>query len=286
MTPRRRHKHTGGRGSDFLAEMVAGARERVTQARAARPLSRPARASHPGRLRLALEHPRAGGLAVIAEIKRASPSRGAIAPNLDAAAQARAYERAGADAISVLTEPTCFAGSLADLAAVGHAVAVPVLRKDFIVDPHQVWEAAATGAAAVLLIVAALDGDGLAALLAECAATGLDALVEVHDEDDLLRAELAGARLVGVNNRDLQTLAIDLATTELLAPLASADTLLVAESGIATAADAERMARAGARALLVGAALVRIPQAELPTLVAALRDAGRADISPTTEAAP
>jgi indole-3-glycerol phosphate synthase len=131
----------------------------------------------------------------------------------------------------------------------------------------------------VLLIAAALDGDGLAALLGECAASGLDALVEVHDEDDLLRAELAGARLVGVNNRDLRTLVVDLATTERLAPLASAGTLLVAESGITTAADAERVARAGARALLVGEALVRAPQPELATLIAALRCAGRTDSS-------
>ncbi len=222
MTPGQPHDTADGRDGDFLARMVAAARERVAQARAARPLRRPARAAHPGRLRAALEHPRAGGLAVIAEVKRASPSRGALAPGLDAAAQARAYEQAGADAVSVLTEPTRFAGSLADLEAVARSVAVPVLRKDFIVDPYQVWEAAAAGAAAVLLIVAALDGDELAALLGECAATGLDALVEVHDEDDLLRAELAGARLVGINNRDLRTLAVDLATTERLAPLASA----------------------------------------------------------------
>ena len=230
-----------------------------------------------------LEH-RPRGLAVIAEVKRASPSKGAIAPGLDAAAQARAYEQAGVDAVSVLTEPRRFAGSLEDLEAVARAVAVPVLRKDFIVEPYQIWEAAAAGAAAVLLIVAALDGDHLALLLGECAATGLDALVEVHNEDDLLRAELAGARLVGVNNRDLRTLAVDLATTERLAPLVSAATLLVAESGIAAATDAGRAARAGAKALLVGEALVRAPQAELPTLIAALRDAAGADPSTESEA--
>ena len=230
MTPEHPYPTLDGRGGDFLAHMIAAARARVAQARAKRPLSRAARAAYPGRLRTALEHPRAGGLAVIAEIKRASPSKGAIAPALDAAARARAYERAGADAVSVLTEPTRFAGSLADLEAVAGSVTLPVLRKDFIVDPYQIWEAAAAGAAAVLLIAAALDGDELAALLGECAAIGLDALVEVHDEDDLLRAELAGARLVGVNNRDLRTLAVDLATTERLAPLASAGTLLVAES--------------------------------------------------------
>jgi len=277
MTPEHPYPTLDGRGGDFLAHMIAAARARVAQARAKRPLSRAARAAYPGRLRTALEHPRAGGLAVIAEIKRASPSKGAIAPALDAAARARAYERAGADAVSVLTEPTRFAGSLADLEAVAGSVTLPVLRKDFIVDPYQIWEAAAAGAAAVLLIAAALDGDELAALLGECAAIGLDALVEVHDEDDLLRAELAGARLVGVNNRDLRTLAVDLATTERLAPLASAGTLLVAESGITTAADAERVARAGARALLVGEALVRAPQPELATLIAALRCAGRTD---------
>jgi indole-3-glycerol phosphate synthase len=286
MTLRQPHDAADGRGGDFLTGMVAAARERVAQARAAWPLRRPARAAHPGRLCAALEHPRAGGLAVIAEVKRASPSRGALAPGLDAAAQARAYELAGADAVSVLTEPTRFAGSLADLEAAARSVTVPVLRKDFIIDPYQVWEAAAAGAAAVLLIAAALDGDELAALFGECAATGLDALVEVHDEDDLLRTELAGARLVGINNRDLRTLAVDLATTEQLAPLASADTLLVAESGIATAADARRMAQAGAQALLAGEALVRAPQAELPTLIAAFRNAGGSHSSAEGEAAP
>jgi len=284
MTPAQTHGTDDGRADDFLSRMVAAARQRVAQARAVRPLRRPARAARPGRLRAALEHTCAGGLAIIAEVKRASPSRGAIAPELAAASQARAYEQAGADAVSVLTEPTRFAGSLADLEAAARSVAVPVLRKDFIIDPYQVWEAAAAGAAAVLLIAAALHGDELGKLLGECAATGLDALVEVHDEDDLLRAELAGAHLVGINNRDLRTLAVDLATTERLAPLASAHTLLVAESGIATAADAQRAARAGARALLVGEALVCAPQAELRTLIAAFRNTGRADPSTEREA--
>ncbi len=276
--------------SDFLAEMLAASRRRVATAREQAPLVRPA-AGSPGRLRRALERPggapcrgagpgrqaagRAapGPLAVIAEVKRRSPSKGDIAPGLDAVAQAHAYAAAGAEAVSVLTEPTRFGGSLDDLQAVSAAVDLPVLRKDFIVDAHQIWEAAVAGAAAVLLIAAALDADVLAAMLAECAACGLDALVEVHDEDDLLRAELAGAGLVGVNNRELRTLAVDLGTTERLAPLARAGTLVVSESGIMTAADARRVLQAGARAVLVGEALVRTPHAVLPSAVQDLRGA-------------
>lgn len=259
--------------NDFLSQMVAGARERVLAAREHTPLARPLSGGPIGRLREALAGRPAGELAVIAEVKRRSPSKGDIAPRLDAAAQAQAYAAAGADAISVLTEPTRFGGSLDDLRAVSAAVGLPVLRKDFIIDAYQVWEAAAAGAAAVLLIAAALDADVLAAMLAECSACGLDALVEVHDEDDLLRAELAGATIIGINNRDLRSLSVDLAVTERLAPLAAAGTLLVSESGISAAADACRAARAGARAVLVGEALVRTPHSLLPATLLDLRGA-------------
>jgi indole-3-glycerol phosphate synthase len=257
---------------DFLATMIDQARARVATARRLRPLARPQRAAAPGRLAGALAAGARGGtLALIAEVKRGSPSRGVIAPDLDAVALARAYEAAGADAVSVLTEPTRFGGSLDDLEAVAAAVRLPVLRKDFVVDAYQVWEAAAVGAAGVLLIAAALPGGALTTLLDECRFCGLDALVEVHDEPDLAAALAAGATLVGVNNRDLRTLAVDRAVTARLAPLVPGGVLLVSESGIRDAADAGFAARVGSRALLVGEALVRAPRERLESLVAELK---------------
>jgi len=259
---------TGG----FLSEMVAASRRRADRARHARPLERPSPRPAAGRLLRALTAHRGDGdrLAIIAEVKRASPTRGVLAADLDAAARARAYERAGAAAVSVLTEPDSFHGSLHDLRAAAHAVDIPALRKDFLVDPYQVREAAAAGAAAVLVIVAALDDTGLSALLEECAACGLDALVECHDETDLTRALSAGAGLIGVNNRDLTSLRVDLGTTERLARLAPPETVLVAESGLRDAADAARMRAAGAAALLVGETLVRRAPDELAHLIASL----------------
>jgi indole-3-glycerol phosphate synthase len=264
----------------FLAEMVAGSRRRVASARAAGRLRRPERVGEPGRLRDALARPtRTPGsprpqLAVIAEVKRRSPSKGDIAPELDAAAQARAYEAAGADAISVLTEPTRFGGSLDDLRAVAAAVDLPVLRKDFIVDRGQIWEAAEAGAAAVLLIVAILSDDRLHELLIEALDSGLDPLVEVHDLDETRRACHAGCTLVGINNRDLVTLEVDLGTTEYLAPALGPCMFPVSESGIATPVDACRAALSGARALLVGETLVRTPPDQLAGLIASLKDPG------------
>lgn len=199
----------------------------------------------------------AGRPAVIAEVKRRSPSRGDLAPRMDAVAQAERYAAGGAAAISVLTEPDHFAGSNDDLVAVRRAVPVPVLRKDFTVAPVQVWEARAIGADAVLLIVAALDQPALAGLLAESAAAGLDALVEVHTEEEAGRALAAGATLVGVNNRDLGSFEVDLATAERIAPLLTTVPVRVAESGIAAPEDASRMAAAGYHAVLVGESLVR-----------------------------
>lgn len=260
--------------SGFLAEMVAGARARVAEARRRCPLEclTPVAPAHG--LAAALRRPRGEGLALIAEIKRASPSRGDIAPGIAAAAQAARYAAAGADALSVLTEPTRFAGSLADLTAATSSCCLPVLRKDFIVDPYQVREAAAAGAAAVLLIAAALDDDALDGLLAESRSCGLDALVEVHDEDELERGLNAGAKLIGVNNRDLSTLAVDLATTERLAPRVPAAVPVVSESGIVDAESAARVAAAGVRAVLVGEALMRAPHDRLPGFIATLRGAG------------
>ena len=209
---------------------------------------------------------------MIAEVKRASPSRGPIAPDLDAGAHAAAYRDGGAAAVSVLTEPSRFAGSLDDLAAVA-ALGVPALRKDFLVDVSQVWEARAAGAAAVLLIVAALDDPTLASLLDATADAGLDALVEVHDEEELRRAVDAGARIVGVNARDLRTFAIDHAAFARLRPSFPDGVLAVAESGISTPAAVRGARDDGADAVLVGEHLVRArdPRAAVAELVRAGR---------------
>jgi indole-3-glycerol phosphate synthase len=201
--------------------------------------------------------PRGGPARVIAEVKRASPSAGAISPGLDAVAQARRYQAAGAAAISVLTDGPGFGGSLADLVAVRAAVDLPVLRKDFTVDRWQLVEARAAGADAALLIVAALPGDDLPRLHDLCGELGLQALVEVHAAPEVERALACGARIVGVNNRDLRTFQVDLATSERLVPGLPATVRAVAESGVRTAADARRLRAAGAANLLVGEALVR-----------------------------
>jgi indole-3-glycerol phosphate synthase len=198
----------------------------------------------------------APGLSVIAEIKRASPSRGLIDADLDPVTTAAAYELGGAAAISVLTEPHHFHGSLDDLENVRAAVELPVLRKDFIVDPVQIWEARAAGADAVLLIVAALDDATLAGLLNESQEAGVEALVEAHDARELDRARSAGARLIGINNRDLESFEVDLTTAELVARTLTG-VVSVAESGIWSAADARRMEASGYDAILVGESLVR-----------------------------
>ena len=214
---------------------------------------------------------RAPGLALIAEVKRASPSRGALADIPDPAALAVAYERGGASAVSVLTEQRRFGGSLADLDAVRAAVSVPVLRKDFTVDPYQVWEARAHGADIVLLIVAALDDTQLADLLALTRTLGMTALVEVHDEGETQRAVDAGASVIGVNARNLKTLEVHPDTFGALVPLVPPTHVLVAESGISGPADASRYAAQGAGAVLVGEALVTggDPQAAARAIVAA-----------------
>jgi indole-3-glycerol phosphate synthase len=201
------------------------------------------------------------GVAVIAEIKRASPSRGVFPVVVDPATVAREYIAGGATAISVLTDEPFFQGSLADLelaAGAAHATGdgVPVLRKDFIIDPYQIVEARAHGTDAVLLIVAALSDAALTALLGEANRWGMDALVEVHDEEELGRAVAAGATVIGINNRDLKTFAVDLAVTERLAPRVPQGAVVVAESGVFDAADVERLHRAGANAVLVGEGVI------------------------------
>jgi indole-3-glycerol phosphate synthase len=194
-------------------------------------------------------------LAIIAEIKRASPSKGAIAPTLDAVAQATAYAGGGAAAISVLTEPTRFQGTLADLEAVARAVSLPVIRKDFLVHPVQIWEARVHGAAAVLLIARALAPELLPALYHEAREAGLEVLVEVRDEVELARALALEARVIGVNNRNLETLLIDPTTAPTLIAAIPPTCIAIAESGMASPSDAAAAQQAGADALLIGSAI-------------------------------
>jgi indole-3-glycerol phosphate synthase len=194
---------------------------------------------------------------LIAEVKKASPSQGVIRADLDPAARAATYAGAGAAAVSVLTDAKYFRGSLEDLIAVRRAVRVPILRKEFIVDEYQLWESRAAGADAVLLIVAALDGGALGDLLHAAKGVGLGTLVEVHTAAELDRALRVGAPVIGVNNRDLQTLTTTLETSLDLLPRMPPGPVAVSESGIFTAADVERVVRAGAQAVLVGEALVR-----------------------------
>ena len=202
---------------------------------------------------------RGGPVAVVAEVKRRSPSKGTIRDGIAAEAQARAYAAGGARAISVLTEPEHFGGSAADLDAVRGAVAIPLLRKDFHIDPLQLLEARALGAAAVLLIVRALPPSELERLAAEAHALGLEVLAEVRDERELERASRVAPAMIGVNNRDLETLVIDPAAGERTLPLVPRGIVAIAESGVASVADVERMAAAGADAVLVGSMVSAAP---------------------------
>jgi indole-3-glycerol phosphate synthase len=246
---------------------VAGRRAQVPEAELeARALATP----RPRGLEGALS-PRGGPVRVIAEVKRASPSAGAIDAALDAPSQAARYAAAGAAAVSVLTDGPGFGGSLDDLAAARSRVDLPLLRKDFVLERYQLLEARAAGADAALLIVSALPGDLLRRRLDECAALGLSALVEVHDLAEAERAVAAGARIVGVNNRDLRTFRVDLAASEGVLPALPAGVLGVAESGIRSASDVARLRRSGAANFLVGEALVRArdPGALLAEMAAA-----------------
>ena len=257
---------------DILAAIGAYKRREVAARRAAvgfGDLEARARQSGPPRaFRAALERARAPGLALIAEIKKASPSRGLIRADFDPAALARAYGSGGATCLSVLTDTPSFQGADADLIAARAASPLPCLRKEFLIDPWQVAESRALGADAILVILR-LVGDSLAAeLIDEAARLGMDVLVETHDEGEIDRAARLGARLIGINNRDLRTFVTDLTVTERLSEKIPANALLVTESGIFTHADAARLERAGAGAMLVGEALMR--QADVAAATRAL----------------
>jgi indole-3-glycerol phosphate synthase len=196
------------------------------------------------------------GLSVIAEVKRKSPAKGILNQAVDPAEQAALYAQAGARCVSVLTDKRYFDGANADLEAVRRRVDVPLLRKDFTIDEYHVYEARAIGADAVLLIVRALDASQLAAYQALAHELGLDALVEVHDEAELERAAAAGARIIGINNRDLTTMTVDVATTTRLRPLVPEGVTLVSESGIHTPEQVRAVTSVGVQAILVGEALM------------------------------
>ncbi len=244
----------------LLDDIVARKRVAVAERRAAVPVGRlEARAADlpaPRDLVTALTPAEPGRVRLLAELKRASPVAGVLAQGFDPIGRAPDYVEAGAAALSVLTDPH-FQGSLGDLAVVRAAVGCPILQKDFVIDVYQLWEARAHKADAVLLIVAILEPTRLAELYRAARGLGLGVLVEVHDEGELEQAAALGARLVGINNRDLKTFRTDIATTERLAPRAPAGVRLISESGIARAADVRRVAAAGAHAILVGEALSR-----------------------------
>lgn len=204
----------------------------------------------------------APGLSLIAEVKRASPSKGPLRPALDVGELVSAYESAGARAISVLTEQDYFAGSLDDLVTAAEHTSLPVLRKDFVIDAYQVYEARAFGASAVLLIAALLDDARMSRLSGLAFDLGLDVLLEVHDEAELARAAAIEGVIVGINNRDLHTFEVSLDTTRRLAGLVSQGTLLVSESGIRERRESEKLAACGVDAILVGEALLRSQDVE------------------------
>jgi len=267
---------TGGEGElsmTVLDDIVAGVRQDLAVREQATPLAtvkerarrRESAIECVGRLRAE------DAVRVIAEVKRSSPSKGALATIKDPAALAAEYEKGGAAVISVLTEERRFHGSLADLDAVRARVDIPVLRKDFIVTPYQVWEARAHGADLVLLIVAALEQTVLESLVERVHSLGMTALVEVHDAEEVSRAADAGARVIGVNARDLRSLEVDRTTFARVAPAIPSHIVKIAESGVRGPHDVMDYARAGADAVLVGEALVTddAPRESVADLVAA-----------------
>ena len=255
--------------SDKLTEICATKRDEVAARKALASLSdldaRAAGQTAPRGFEAALRARAATGFALIAEIKKASPSKGLIRADFQPASHARAYQAGGAACLSILTDAPYFQGHEDYLVEARAACALPVLRKDFMVDPWQVAEARAIGADAILIIVAALDDAQMAEIEAAARERGMDVLVEVHDEAEMERAGRLQSRLIGVNNRDLRRFVTDLGVTERLAPLAPEGTLLVSESGINAHADLLRLAGCGARTFLVGESLMRQPDVEAAT---------------------
>jgi indole-3-glycerol phosphate synthase len=261
-----------------LDRILEDKRQEISRLRAAGPqagLEARCRGLGPAReFEAALRPPSMGGVRLIAEIKKASPSRGTLNAALDPAAQARIYAGAGAAAISVLTDEKYFRGALGDLVAVRAAVDLPLLRKEFILDEYQLWESRAAGADAVLLIVAALDDAHLRDLHHAAKGIGLTTLVEAHTAAELDRAVALGAPVIGVNNRDLQTLETSLEASLALLPRIPSGHTAVSESGIFTRDDVLRLVRAGAHAVLVGEALVRAADVAAKVRELTLQDRG------------
>ncbi|NKJ41628.1 indole-3-glycerol phosphate synthase TrpC [Novosphingobium sp. SG720] len=255
--------------TDKLTEICDTTRAEVARRKAATSLAdlaaRAATQTAPRGFEAALRTRAASGFALIAEIKKASPSKGLIRSDFQPAEHARAYEAGGAACLSVLTDAPYFQGHEGFLVAARAACALPVLRKDFMVDPWQVAEARAIGADAILIIVAALSDAQMAEIEAAAREHGMDVLVEVHDEAEMDRAARLRSRLIGVNNRDLKRFVTDIANTERLAPRAPEGTLLVAESGINHHADLVRLSACGARTFLVGESLMRQPDVTAAT---------------------
>ena len=259
--------------TDILSQIAAYKRIEVDERKARTSQSdmdaRAARASPPRGFKRALQAAHAPGrLALIGEIKKASPSRGLIRADFEPVALARAYEAGGAACLSILTDAPSFQGAEAYLSDARAAVALPCLRKDFMLDPWQIAESRALGADCILVILAMVDDALAAELMAEAARLDMDVLTEAHDEAEVARAGALGADLIGVNNRDLRTFEVDLANTERLAALAPPGALLVTESGVFTPADVQRLERSGARAMLVGESLMR--QADVAAATRAL----------------
>lgn len=253
-----------------LERIVEAARQRVAEEKDQRPLEDLRRCVGEGGavrdFRGALESP---GVSLIAEVKRASPSKGDLLPELDVSNLVLSYFRAGAAAVSVLTEPTFFKGSFADLIRAREVVRLPLLCKDFIVDPYQMYQARMSGADCVLLIVAALSRSDLEELMGLARQLEMSALVEVHDEEEMESAVAVGADLIGINNRNLSDFSVDLGTTSRLAPLAPASIMLVSESGIKSHTDIQNLQEAGVKGVLVGEVLVTSadPEAKIRELM-------------------